>query len=194
MRRLAPEGEGRGELLRKALHMGTGGGALLLHWTGWWGGLALAGAGVLFNALLLHRVTGGRLLRTHERETGWSWGVVAYPGMVLLVVLCLPGRLELAAGAWGILAFGDGAAGLVGRYVGGPSLPWNPRKRWWGLVAFVAVGAPVAALLVRWTQMGGAAGVGASFVVSTGGGTPWLLVGCTAAAVVAGLFESLDSV
>ena len=38
------------------------------------------------------------------------------------------------------MAFGDPAAAIAGRTVGGPTLPWNPRKTWVGLLANWAVG------------------------------------------------------
>jgi uncharacterized protein (TIGR00297 family) len=42
-------------------------------------------------------------------------------------------------------------AGLLGQAVGGPRLPWNPRKGWAGLLAFVLFGAAAAAWLTAWT-------------------------------------------
>jgi uncharacterized protein (TIGR00297 family) len=117
---------------------------------------------------------------------------VTYPIVVLLLIACLPGHLELAAAAWGILAFGDAAAGIAGRWMGGPVIPWNHGKRWAGLVAFVVVSLPVAALLVRWTQGGSAAGIGRSFGGAEGSRT-WLLVACAAATSTAAVAESLDS-
>ena len=109
--------------------------------------------------------------------------------MILLLVVLLPGRLELVAAAWGMLALGDGAAGLLGPRIGGPALPWNARKSWAGLGAFTAVAFPSAVFLIRWTQGGGASGVGGAF----GGSSTWLLFGCFAAALAAGVAESLDS-
>ena len=197
-----------GEALRKFLHLGAGSGALLLRWTGWWGGLGMAAVGVAFNGWLLHRVTGGRILRAHERSAGASKGTILYPVMVFALILTLPGRLEIAAAAWGILAFGDAAAGAVGMRLGGPRLPWNPGKSWSGLVAFVVVATPVAAFLVRWTQggvlgapgmAGGApgpsvgAGAGTAFGGAAAGAEGLLLVGCFLAAAVAGVAESLES-
>jgi uncharacterized protein (TIGR00297 family) len=41
-------------------------------------------------------------------------------------------------------------AGLVGQLAGGPRLPWNARKGWAGLVAFVLFGASAAAFLSAW--------------------------------------------
>jgi uncharacterized protein (TIGR00297 family) len=41
-------------------------------------------------------------------------------------------------------------AGLVGQLTGGARLPWNPRKGWAGLAAFVLFGAAAAAFLSAW--------------------------------------------
>src|SRR6266571_4819785 len=54
-------------------------------------------------------------------------------------------------GLWRGLAVGDGMASLVGQAVGGPRLPWNERKGWAGLVAFVLFGTAAAAVLIAWT-------------------------------------------
>ena len=48
------------------------------------------------------------------------------------LVLVFRDRLWMAAAGWGILAVGDGMAGLVGQATGGPRLPWNARKGWSG--------------------------------------------------------------
>lgn len=165
-----------------------GGGAFLLRWLGTWPALVLAALAVAFNAGALHRLTGGRLLRAGE--VGASAGVTLYPAAVGALLLAFHGRLELAAAAWGILAFGDGAAGLAGRSLGGPALPWNPGKRWSGLVAFVLVAAPMGALLVRWTQAGHGADL---FRGAPGEEALWLAGACLVAALAAALAESLDS-
>ena len=59
-----------------------------------------------------------------------------------------PGTRALEGGGIGA------AVGAVGTaIVGGPRLPWNPRKTWSGLTAFVLWGGVAAAFLIRWTQM-----------------------------------------
>ena len=58
----------------------------------------------------------------------------------------------MAAAIWGILAFGDGMASLVGSALSGPRLPWNPRKGVIGSLAFVAFGTLGAAVLMAWTS------------------------------------------
>jgi uncharacterized protein (TIGR00297 family) len=57
----------------------------------------------------------------------------------------------MAAAIWGVLALGDGMASLLGQAVGGPRLPWNPRKGWVGFSAFVLFGLFGAGLLTAWT-------------------------------------------
>ena len=141
------------ELLRKGVHIAFGAGALALRWLDPWQAAGFAALALLFNLLLLNPLTGRRLLRPAERERGFSWGVILYPAVVLGAILVFHRRLELAAAVWGLLAFGDGMAGVAGVVVGGPRLPWNPRKTWFGLSAFVLWGAIAAAFLVRWTQM-----------------------------------------
>ena len=74
-----------------------------------WRAVALA-----FNALVLPRIGGRRLYRPVDHARGFPLGILLYPLAVLLLILAFPSRLDIAAAAWGILAFGDGAATLVG--------------------------------------------------------------------------------
>jgi dolichol kinase len=68
---------------------------------------------------------------------------------VLLLILVFPYRLDIAAAAWGILAFGDGMATIVGTRLGGPRIPWNREKTITGAAAlFVFGGLAGAARLV----------------------------------------------
>ena len=192
------------ELERKAVHIGMGAFALLLRWMMPWQATLMALSAVVLNFFFLHRLTGNRLLRPHERARGFSLGIVTYPAMLLLVFVLFRSRLELAAGVWGLLAVGDGLATVAGLVLGGPTLRWNRRKRWTGLLTFVVFGTAASAFLVRWTQralLGGASGdavtwIGASFMpagVLDLSVSSSLLVGCFAAALVAALAESLDT-
>jgi len=192
------------ELERKAVHIGMGAFALLLRWMMPWQAVLMALSAVVLNFFFLHRLTGNRLLRPHERTRGFSLGIVTYPVMLLLVLVLFRSRLELAAGVWGLLAVGDGLAAVAGLVLGGPTLRWNRRKRWTGLLTFVVFGTASSAFLIRWTQralLGGASGgeatwIGASFM-PTGildiSVSSSLLVGCFVAALVAALAESLDT-
>ena len=78
-------------------------------------------------------------------------GILLYPLAVLVLVLVFRHELWMAAAVWGVLAFGDGMATLVGLAAGGPRLPWNPAKTWAGSLALVACGALGAAVLTAWT-------------------------------------------
>ncbi len=145
----------RGELARKSVHMAVGGVAFAMRPLGPLGSTLAALAAVLHNALLLPLYGGRRLWRAGESERGFALGIVLYPIAVLLLVLLYWNRLEIAAAVWGILAFGDGMAGIVGQAVGaGNPLPWNPRKSWAGTIAYLVFGGTGAYVLLQWTAPG----------------------------------------
>jgi dolichol kinase len=73
--------------------------------------------------------------------------VLGYAMAVLLTVLIFPAHLELGLTVLAVLAFGDGSATLVGRLLGGPSLPWNRQKTWSGMFAFFFVGGIMASVI-----------------------------------------------
>ena len=196
----------RSQLPRKVVHISMGGFALLLRWLTPWQAVLMAAAALVLNLFFLHRLTGRRLLRPEERESGFSAGIVIYPAVLLGVFVVFRSRLELAAGIWALLAVGDGMATLSGLAVGGPRLPWNAKKTWSGLAAFVLFGTAACAFLIRWTQRARGATavwpevevtwVGASFLpgrIMDGGGFLFLLLGCLAAAAAAALAESLET-
>jgi uncharacterized protein (TIGR00297 family) len=140
-----------GELLRKITHMGVGLIAFSLRFLGpLWGAVAAALA-LCMNLFLLPRIGGRRLWREAEHAAGSSLGIVLYPLAVLLLILIFWRRLEVAAAAWGILAFGDGMASIAGMSFGRRKLPWNPRKSWVGSLAYVFFGTIAAAVLLEWT-------------------------------------------
>ncbi|MCU1348439.1 MAG: putative rane protein [Acidobacteria bacterium] len=122
------------EGLRKSLHIAFGLVAFALAWLPWQLAAAVAGAAVIGNWLLLHRIFGSRVAR-HER--GWDTGIVIYPFAVLVLIVIFRNQLEFAATGWVILAFGDGFATVAGRSMPIAPLPWNHRKSWGGFLAFV---------------------------------------------------------
>jgi uncharacterized protein (TIGR00297 family) len=145
----------RGELARKSVHMAVGGVAFAIRPLGPLGSALAALAAVLHNALLFPLYGGRRLWRAGESERGYALGIVLYPVAVLTMVLLYWNRLEVAAAVWGILAFGDGMAGIVGQAIGrGNPLPWNPRKSWAGTIAYLLFGGAGAYVLLRWTAPG----------------------------------------
>jgi len=168
----------RGELLRKAVHMSVGLCSFLLRWLGPLWGAVIAAAGFLFNLLLLPRLGGRHLLREGERARGRSVGVLLYPLAVMILILAFWRRLEVAAATWGILAFGDGMASVVGMTLGRSKLPWNPNKSWAGSLAYWLVGGAAAATLLLWTAPGR---YGWAFALTCG----------VAAALLAAVLESL---
>jgi uncharacterized protein (TIGR00297 family) len=171
----------RGELARKVVHMGVGTIAFSLRFLGpLWAAILAAGA-LGFNLFLLPRIGGRKLWRDHEVASGTSIGIILYPLTVLLLILVFYQRLEVAAGAWGILAFGDGMASVAGMSLGRRKLPWNPRKSWTGSLAYVLFGTVAAAALLIWT----APNQGRSY------GWAFALVVCFATALLAAGLESL---
>ncbi len=144
----------RGELLRRTVHLGAGLLAFTFRFLDPWQAMLLALAGVLFNMFVLPRVGGRHLWRAAERAAGRSVGMVLYPLAVLLLVLIFWRRLEVAAAAWGLLAFGDGSASLLGGLWGRRRLPWNQEKSWLGSAACWLFGTVAVAGLVLWTAPG----------------------------------------
>jgi dolichol kinase len=86
-----------------------------------------------------------RIERQHDRERVAA--VMGYALSVLVMLLMFPQHAELGLTVLAVLAFGDGSATLGGLTFGGPKLPWNPKKTWSGLVSFLAVGIPLAAVI-----------------------------------------------
>jgi len=149
------------ETARQWVHVGSGLFALLLRVLNGWQAATLAFAALVFNALLLPRLGGKRLYRPVDHDRGFPLGILLYPLSVLMLTLAFPTRLDIAAAAWGILAFGDGFATLVGRSrregtavsaVPSDRIPWNPDKSWAGTIAFVVCGGLAAVALAWWTR------------------------------------------
>lgn len=136
---------------RKLVHMAMGGFAFLLRWMSWRPAALMAIAAFFFNWYALPRLGGRGLWREPDHGRGYPLGILLYPLAVLALVLVFHDELWKAAAVWGILALGDGAASFVGLAAGGPRLPWNPRKSWAGLIAFVVFGTLASSLLAAWT-------------------------------------------
>jgi uncharacterized protein (TIGR00297 family) len=145
----------RPELLRKLVHIGVGLLAFAVRPLGFLGALAAASAAIVHNLFLFPRYGGRRLWRETETRRGQALGIVLYPVAVLVLILLFRNRLEIAAATWGILAFGDGMAAIVGLALGGTNpLPWNSGKSWAGTAAYALAGGAAAAALLLWTAPG----------------------------------------
>jgi uncharacterized protein (TIGR00297 family) len=145
------DGRPHSEQARKILHMAMGGFALLLRYLSWWQAAILAGAALAFNLAVLPRV-GRRLYRPADHARRFPAGIIFYPVSVLLLVLLFPGRPDIVAAAWGILAMGDGSATLVGKRFGTTRIPWNREKSVAGTVAFFLCGGIAGAFLAWWCR------------------------------------------
>jgi uncharacterized protein (TIGR00297 family) len=143
---------GYSEYRRQTLHVAMASFALLLRVLTWWQAALCAVAAFLFNLLVLPRIGGAALNRPRDAARGYPLGILFYPLSVLLLILAFPRRLDIVAAAWGILAFGDGAATIVGTRFRSRPLPWNPDKSVGGSLAFAAAGALAGAGLCLWTR------------------------------------------
>jgi uncharacterized protein (TIGR00297 family) len=164
------------ERARQWVHIGSGSFACLLRVLTWWQAAALAAFALAFNLLVLPRIGGRRLYRPVDEARGFPLGIILYPLSVLLIILAFPTRLDIVAAAWGILALGDGAATLVGRWAStwnaetaetaektisassansaflSAPLPWNHDKTVAGTLAFMVCGGLGAVALALWTR------------------------------------------
>ena len=168
----------REEALRKAVHVGMAGFALLLGTLTWWQAALAAFGALAMNVFVLPRVA-PYLLRKEEREARFSVGITLYAATVLLLIFTFQRNLQIAAAGWGYLAFGDGFASIIGMTVGGARLPWNQKKSLSGSLGYVVFGFLGAAALFGF--------------VAGRVPLPWEL-GCLLAAALAGAaVESLPS-
>jgi uncharacterized protein (TIGR00297 family) len=140
------------ETLRQVVHIAFGLVAISLRWLPPAGCLLLLVAALAHNLFLIPRYARS-LWRREDEARGFAEGVVLYPAVLLGAVVIFLDRLHLAAAVWGLLAFGDGAATLVGRAARGSGLPWNPRKTWAGTIAYALAGTLAAAALVAFVSL-----------------------------------------
>jgi uncharacterized protein (TIGR00297 family) len=167
--------------MRQWVHIGSGLFALLLRFLTWRQAAALAVMALAFNVLVLPRIGGRRLYRPIDEARGFPLGILLYPLSVLILILAFPERPDIVAAAWGVLAFGDGFATLVGKtYTKDTkdtkdrkkakdtkkarntnetaskssmgSLPWNGEKTIAGTTAFVVFGSLAGVALACWTR------------------------------------------
>jgi uncharacterized protein (TIGR00297 family) len=140
------------EALRQWVHIGFGAAALLLPFLNWYQAVVLAAAAIVFNIRLLRKIAGNRIHRPLELQQTLPTGLVLYPTSILVMLLMLPSRPDIVAGAWGIMAVGDGAATLAGRRYGVAKWPWNRQKSVVGSVALAVGGGAAGALLCWWCR------------------------------------------
>ena len=127
------------EARRKLVHVAVGGFAFLLRYLTWPQAVAYGRGRLRLQPLPAAAHRRPRALARDERR-GFPLGILLYPLAVLALVLVFRHDLWMAAAVWGVLAFGDGMATLVGLAAGGPRLPWNPARAGPGPLAFVVCG------------------------------------------------------
>jgi uncharacterized protein (TIGR00297 family) len=132
------------EWKRKAVHAGMGLFALTLRWLDWKQAALLALAALLFNLFGMPRLGRG-IYRDGAKPR--DLGIVAYPLVVLLLLLLFRNNIYIVAAVWAMMAFGDSAATILGRLIEGPSLPWNPAKTWVGFLSAWVFGGFAAILI-----------------------------------------------
>jgi uncharacterized protein (TIGR00297 family) len=134
---------------RQLLHIAMGGFALLLLYLTWFEATLLAITALLFNLVILRRVSRA-VFRPGEVTRPAASGIILYPAAVLALLLIFHDRLDIVAAAWGILAVGDGLATVVGSRFPITPLPWNPRKSLGGSLAMAVFGGAAGSFLAWW--------------------------------------------
>lgn len=142
----APDLSNRSDGLRRIVHFLAGGCAFLLRPLGPFWGAMLAAAALVYNAAAAPALG---LDRAYRREGEGRWGgLTTYPLAVLALVLFVP--LEIAAGAWAVLAAADPVAAAVGSRLRLPSVPWNPSKSLTGAGAGAIAGTLACYAVLCW--------------------------------------------
>ena len=120
---------GRGEALRRLVHIGCGAFALLLR-VAHLGSRRRSSPSPPSSSTgrCCPRIGGKGLWRGGDVARGYPLGILLYPLAVLGLILVFHDRLWMAAAVWGILAVGDGMASLVGQAVSRPAPALEPAE------------------------------------------------------------------
>lgn len=145
--------EQKREIKRKIVHMVVGLFSLLLRYLSFSVALICALLAFINNAFILPRLGGKKLYREEEKEKGYPLGILLYPITVFLLILIYKNQFYIAAAIWGIMAFGDGSAALIGTLFGNHKLPWNKQKSLEGTLSYIIFGAIGACFLAWWTSL-----------------------------------------
>ena len=140
----------KAETQRQIEHMVAVAFAVLLRWAPLWVAITLATLAVFYGALVSPHLF-KRTLRKKESDLGFSPSKIMY-GLVVLAMLLVfrENLMHVVAGAWALMAIGDGMSNIVGSRYGRAKIPWNRDKSWEGFGAFVVFGGIAAGLLVWW--------------------------------------------
>ena len=123
---------------RNIVHITMSGFALLIGRIPPWAIVLLCLLALLFNLFVLPVLTRRSLEKPEDKERGYSVGLLTYPAILLLIsVIFYSHQVYLAIG-WGMMAFGDGFASLVGRRKGRVFWYGGPKTLEGTLAFFVA--------------------------------------------------------
>ncbi|GAB4292814.1 MAG: SEC59/DGK1/VTE5 family protein [Myxococcota bacterium] len=92
--------------------------------------------------------------RPDEIKRGFSLGKIAYALSVFLLLIIFRNHLYIVAGAWAVMALGDGFSNIVGRRFGKRKLPWRKEFSLEGSLAFALVSFPAALGLMLFVSSG----------------------------------------
>ncbi len=104
----------------------------------------IIGIGVVIAGGILKSYTD---IKRSDKDTEEIGAVLGYSFSVIGMMLAFQYHLEWGLMILIVLAFGDGSATLGGILIKSPKLPWNDRKSWAGLICFVLVSTPLAAVI-----------------------------------------------
>jgi len=122
------------ETKRQGAHILFGFCPFLLKYLEIWDILAGAFFALIFIILILPKISKFGF-RAEDIARGYPMGAVYYTFSIIISLLVFPVRI--AASSWVIMAFGDGAATLVGRGYGKRKVFWNQDKTYVGFVSFI---------------------------------------------------------
>lgn len=122
--------------------------AFLLKYLERWQTAMLLGVMLAFVLFVIPKVKSARFHFYRPLEKKYSQGAVMYFLVLLILTLVFPPYV--VAGSWGILAFGDGFATLVGKHFRATEISWNRKKTYAGSFAFVIFGTIGAAIMLLW--------------------------------------------
>jgi uncharacterized protein (TIGR00297 family) len=134
------------EFKRKSVHIASVFFALLIGRIPAWAISAACLFVFFLNVTILPRLTRHALERQEDRHRGFPLGILAYPAILFLISLIFYQHQVFLAIAWGMMAFGDGFAGIAGgssinqKYFHHRSWPWNRDKTLAGSLGFVLFG------------------------------------------------------
>lgn len=92
-------------------------------------------------------VNWSRIARTGVGTGDRAAAILGYAVTVLATILIFPAHIECGFAVLAVLAFGDGAATLIGTLARGPRLPWNREKTVAGFAGFIAIAVPMTTLI-----------------------------------------------